>query len=56
MSLGRIVEGRYVYKSLCKFLFGTYRGAEDIMRKHIDWNDCGVLVLDGLADTHNWIP
>jgi len=26
------------------------------MRKHIDWKDCMVLELDGLADPHSWIP
>jgi len=26
------------------------------MRKHIDWNDCMVLVLNGLAYPYNWIP
>lgn len=38
------------FKSLCRFLFVTYQGADVIRRRHIDWNVCSVLVLKGFAD------
>jgi hypothetical protein len=43
-----------IWRSLCNVKFETYHGA--LVRSTFDWSLWIILVFDGLAHPHSWIP
>jgi hypothetical protein len=45
-----------IWRSLCNVKFETYHGALVMVRSTFDWSLWIMLVFDGLAHPHSWIP
>jgi hypothetical protein len=52
--ISSVING--IWRSLCNVKFETYHGALVMVRSAFDWNLWIILVFDGLAHPHSWIP